>query len=737
MDRLPVRIGARVAVSRPARARSFLFLAVGGIATLCALTFVSGLTVRSREASRAAALEPVFGEIGEPGVGWTSLTQDFHGRSVLLIRLASRPGSNVRPPGLEALPAPGSLVVSRRLAAVMSAEPELRDWFASPPIVTLPREGVGSGGELRAYIGVDPDSLGSVEQRDVVNFGAARPSTKGFGWYEAAGFALFVALPAAGVLVTSSRFGRRSRNERNLALRLAGMSTAGANTVGAIEVGLPVAAGSMIAAFAYSVLLPDFMTLPVADRAVFGADARPPLVATVGVVVVVSVLAALLGAGSASRASTLARLGQLLSPGRLAGPRSLGVFAAGVVAAAAAWVRADARDPILWIAILLLGAGLPGATACTAQLVARVLARPQASLARLIAMRRIAADPQATTRIAGTVAIAVFVVGAAQPITQVLATPTLGWVATALDAGQDSVLGRVETLEVVPLELTAHHPPGVSLAVPAAALWTDDNVQGRPDTAALIATCDQLRELVEAPLPTCVDERRSLRTAGSVAAVPRQSESLMLRSADGRSQVAVDAPPAVLELPEDRLPVDASVLLPPNDPALAELPDPYIAAAYVRVRADEHAWEAARSWVIASSPAYRLENAFEASATVDSTGSWVLLGLIVTAGITALAAMLIAGDESGRRREWFGLQATGMSRSQLVTVQVVESITTGLIAMLLAVMSGIAVGAAFLQVGEESLPTNSIYPIAGIGGLAAVLVATLVTSAAVHVRARA
>lgn len=93
--------------------------------------------------------------------------------------------------------------------------------------------------------------------------------------YEAAGLALFVMLPAAGAVITASRFGRRSRHERNLAPRLTGMSTAGANAVGAIEMAAPVAAGSAVAAIAYRVLLPDFMTLPVADRAVFGADARP------------------------------------------------------------------------------------------------------------------------------------------------------------------------------------------------------------------------------------------------------------------------------------------------------------------------------------------------------------------------------------------------------------------------------------------------------------------------------
>lgn len=731
---LPFQLGVRVAVARPARARSGLFFVVGALATVCALASLSGREVRDREATRAATLEPVFGDVGEPGLGYTALTQTYHGQSVLLIRVAPH-GTNVSPPGLAELPAPGTAAVSPRLAALINDDTELRAWFGARPLTTLPRDAVGSAGELRAYIGVEPDRLGAVEQRDVVAFGAARPSTKGFGWYEAAGFALFVMLPAAGVVITASRFGRRSRNERNLALRLAGMSTAGANAVGAIEMAAPAAAGSTVAAVAYRVLLPDFTTLPVADRAVFGADARPAVSVSIVVMAVVVILAAFLGAGSATRTSRLVRLGSFLSPRRLTSPRSASVFAVGLLAVGAAWVRADPRDPILWIAILLLGIGLPGATAFAAQLVARSLTRPQAGLARLIAMRRIAADPPASARIAGTVAIAVFVVAAAQPITQVIATPTLDWVATARSAGQQSILSRAETLEAVPLELTTAPPDGVDVAVPATGLWTAGDAAGsRPDTTALIATCDELRDLVQADLPGCRAEPMRLQTAGSGDPVPLPPAGLELRAADGRSGVVIEAPSTVLTLPEDRLPIDASVLLPPGAPALAAIDHPYIAAAYLRVQADEPAWATTRGWIISSSPAYRLENAFEASATTDTTGRWALLGLIVTAGITALAAMLIAGDEAERQREWFGLRAMGMPRRQLVAIQIVESITTGITAMVLAVLGGVAVGSAFLQVGDETLSTTTVYLTASVGGLVVVVIAAAATSAAVRTR---
>ena len=60
------------------------------------------------------------------------------------------------------------------------------------------------------------------------------------------------------------------------------MSTFGANTVGAVEMAAPVAVGGVLAATLYNLLLPTYLTLPVVNRAIFGADAHPPLAAAAG-----------------------------------------------------------------------------------------------------------------------------------------------------------------------------------------------------------------------------------------------------------------------------------------------------------------------------------------------------------------------------------------------------------------------------------------------------------------------
>lgn len=735
---LPLQVGMRVMTAKPARARSALFLLVGALVTASALVCIAGFSVRQREGQRSRAIEPVFGKLGQQGLGYTALTQTYRGQPVLLSRVAGNSATKVLPPGLTSVPAPGSVVVSPRLAMLIGQDPAPRAWFGSSPTSVLTRAGVGSAGDLRAFIGVEEDQLGPVDQRAVVGFGATGNAAKGFGWYEAAGFALFVGLPAAGVMITASRFGRRSRHERHLALRLAGMSTAGASTVSAVEMALPVSVGGGLAVLAFNVLVPDFFALPVVGRSVFGADARISGWLAPAVLTAVCVMAGLLGARSATGSSTLVRLGRLLSPRRLGSPRSAFIFGVGIAAVAFAWMRKEPRDPVLWLAILLLGAGLPGATAFVAQGLARMLARPQARLATLISMRRILADPQATTRIAGTAALAVFVVVSAQPITQIIATTSRTWIAAARDAGTDTVLGRAETLEAVPLRLSAPRPGGLAAALPAAGLWTTGGVaNGRPSTTALIGTCDEVRALVEAALPTCRPESLLVRSTAPGSAVPATPDGLVLRSADGRSEVAIRQPSALLVLPDRGFPIDASVLLPPDDPALAKLANPYMSGAYMRVKADEHAWEAVRAWVIGSSPAYRLENAFEPSMTTDNTSSWVLLGLMVTAVITVLAAMLIAVDESGRRREWFALRAMGMSRLQLVRIQAIESILTGFVAMFLAVLAGIGVGSAFLRAVNESLSTTLIFVTAGVAGFIAVVVAAVATSATAHARSLA
>ncbi|MFF2956678.1 hypothetical protein ACFVVU_35705 [Kitasatospora sp. NPDC057965] len=548
---------------------------------------------------------------------------------------------------------------------------------------------------------------------------------------------LFLVMPTVALVLTASRFGRHVRTTRYQALRLLGLPAAQARLAGALETAAPVAAGAFAAALAWPFLLPDMFALPVTGRWLFGTDLRVPAWQSVLTVLGVAALAGSLGAATASGSDRASREVRFLRPVRLTSPWVALLFGAGLLLLAVAYSRHKPRDPLLWAAIVLLGAGLPSAAAWAGQRLARLLGRVEAGVVWLLAMRRMAADPQSRFRVAGMVGIAVFAVGAAQPVSQVMAQPNLPWVEQALAAGHTDLLARAETLEVVPLR-TPDPPAAVHGLVPAVALWSPAQDQAiRPAHTALVAGCRQLEELFARALPDCVGGRMMLRAGGPLAvdgepvapSPPDLNGNLLLRSTDRTRQASVPPAATTLDLPADLdTPVVAVMVLPPDDPALAELGDPFQIAAYLRVAVDVRAWEEARTWVVSSSPAFRLENAYQWSEVTDSTGNWVLLGLTVAAAITAIGALLAVTEDGGRRREWFALRALGMARGRLTAVQYTEALLAAAISAALATLASTMVGITYLRINEDHLDSRLPYLLAAGAGIAVVVLAATASS---------
>ncbi|WP_380281933.1 hypothetical protein [Kitasatospora purpeofusca] len=721
----------RAVLARQARRRVVLLALVGTIAALGILAAVGAAAVKERESARSAATVPVFGPqagfggvpvFGRPGVaetGWSELEHDYRGHTVKIVRVADPHARGPFPPGVAAWPGPGRALVSPALdRLIRSAPASVGQWFAGTDTEVLPARAVGSAGQLLAYVGVAPEELGT-QQGPLTGFGGEGGG--GFGWYPTLGSMLFLVMPAFALVLTASRFGRQVRTTRYQALRLLGLPAAHARPAGALETAAPVAAGALAAALAWPFLLPDMFALPVTGRWLFGADLRVPVGQSALVVLGVAVLAGVLGAATVSGADRAAREVRFLRPVRLTSPWVALLFGVGLLLLAVAYSRHKPRDPLLWAAIVLLGVGLPSAAAWAGQRLARLLGRVEAGVVWLLAMRRLAADPQSRFRVAGMVGIAVFAVGAAQPVSQVMAQPNLPWVAQARAAGHTDLLAKAETLEAVPLRL-AEPPAAVHGLVPAVALWSPgQDPATRPAHTALVAGCGQLQELFARPLPDCAGGRMTLRAGGLPGADGGPAQQgpagvgggLLLRSTDRMRQVSVPPAATTLDLPAGLdTPVGAVMVLPPDDPALAELGDPFRIAAYLRVAVDVPAWEEARTWVVSSSPAYRLENSYELSEVADSTGSWVLLGLTVAAGVTVLGALLAVAEDGGRRREWFALRALGMARGRLTAVQLTEALVTGVLTAALATLASTTVGVTYLRINEDHLDTSLPYLLA-------------------------
>ncbi|MER6364386.1 hypothetical protein [Kitasatospora sp. NPDC001527] len=739
----------RALLSRQARRRVVLLALAGVVAALGVLAAVGAAEVKGRENARSGAVEPLFGpQPGYGGVpvfsrpdvpetGWSQLEHRYRGHIVKIVRVADPHDRGPFPPGVTAWPRPGQALVSPALdRLIRSAPASLGQWFAGTDAEVLPAAAVGSAGQLIAYLGVTPEELGTL-QGPLTGFGSAGRS--GSGWYPALGSMLFLVMPAFALVLTASRFGRQVRTTRYRALRLLGLPAAHARAAGALETAAPVAAGALAAALAWPFLLPEMFALPLTGRWLFGADLRVPAGRSALIVLGVAVLAGALGAATASGSDRASRGVRLLRPVRLTSPWVALLFGAGLLLLAVAYSRHKPRDPLLWAAIVLLGAGLPSAAAWVGQQLARLLGRVEAGVVWLLAMRRLAADPQSRFRVAGMVGIAVFAVGAAQPVSQVMAQPHLPWVAQARAAGHTDLLAGAETLEVVPLRL-ADPPAAVHALVPAVALWSPDQDRAvRPAHAALVADCRRLEELFARPLPDCAGGRMMLRAAplpagdGQPAAQaqgrPDAGGGLLLRSADRTRQTSVAPVATTLDLPADQdTPVWAVMVLPPDDPALAELGDPFQTAAYMRIAVDAAAWEEARTWVVSSSPAYRLENSYQLSGVLDSTGSWVLLGLTASAAVTVLGALLAVAEDGGRRREWFALRALGMARGRLTAVQFTEALVAAALTVALATLASTGVTVTYLRINEDRLDSGLPYLLAAGAGMSVVVLAAAASS---------
>ncbi|ROR46992.1 ABC transporter permease [Kitasatospora cineracea] len=738
--RTALAVAWQAVVSRQGRRRVVLLVLVGAVAALGVLATFGTAVMQGREGARAAAMVPVFGPqpgqggapvFGRPGVaetGWSELEQDYRGRTVKIVRVADPAGHGPLAPGVAAWPHPGQVLLSPALERLLhDSDGQIARWFADQDIAVLPPAAVGSAGQLLAYVGVAPEEL-RTGQGALVGFGGE--GGPGFGWYPALGCMLFLVLPGFALVLTASRFGRQVRTVRYQALRLLGMPASQAWTGGAVETALPVAAGALLAVLAWPWLLPDAFALPVAGRELFGTDLRVTTAQSACTVLGLAVLAGVLGAATAAGSARSARGVRFLKPVRLTSPWVALLFGAGLLLVAVAYWRHKARDPLLWTAIVLLGAGLPSAAAWSGQRLARLLGRIEAGTVWLLTTRRLAADAQSRFRVAGMVGIAVFAVGAAQPVAQVLAQPNLPWAAQARAAGHTDLLARAETLESVPLRLE-EPPAAVRSFVPAVALWEpEQDAATRPAATALVATCPQLEALFTRPLPDCPGGRMALHRADAPPTTNGQAaKPLLVRSADLTRAQSVLPAAAELTVPDGQdAPVEATMVLPPDDPALTALGEPFHYTAYLRVPVDTAAWEDARAWVVSASPAYRLDNSYQLSEVVDGTGSWVLLGLTTAAAITLLGAVLSIAEDGGRRREWFGLRALGVPRTRLTAVQLAESALTSTVTVTLATLASTTVGAAYLRINDDHLDTSLPYLLAALAGVATVLLTALASS---------
>jgi len=319
----------------------------------------------------------------------------------------------------------------------------------------------------------------------------------------AAGGALVLALPPLVLLHQVVRFGTSARERRLAALRLAGATPREVRRLGAIEVGIPSAAGALLGVLLFWLLRAvaggirhDDVRTPsmyaqqvhrfVGNVHLVPVTVAPPWWSYVAVVVGVSLLGVAVGL-FATRAVVATPLG-LVRRGRRAAPRPWGlvvivlaiVFATSYTSAAWYDRMSDDEDQIFGVALVAMAlVGLMSLAPWLAWLTGRVAAARASSVAVVLGARRLVHDPRPAGRAAAGAGGIGLVAG--------------GWAVFVADVSGDSG-GYAGPLALVALMLLA----ALLVVVGSLAVHSVEQVVDRRPSIAALAAMGTPRSVVTA-----------------------------------------------------------------------------------------------------------------------------------------------------------------------------------------------------------------------------------------------
>lgn len=694
-------LGLRAVLQRDALRRTVLLVVGAGLAVVAGLAAVAGPQVTARERSRAAARV-----VNDPStartLGFRATEHDYQGSRVTIAEVAALEADAPLPTGLTRLPGRGEALLSPALAERIGKDPTLRRWFPGS-WSRLPREAVGSAGQLLAYVGADPSSFDrSIEvpgQGVLVDSQFARRGDSG-GRAPVLGLALFCVVPALVFVAVCARVGSGIQARRTVALRMLGVSRWGAGVVAWIEIAPWAALGGLLGWAAFHSGLRVVHELPLVHRRFFAEDAA---IAPSTAVFVVAVVTLVGGALSGLGALSAGKLGKTSRPALAHRPASRWTAAAGGIGLglfALAYLRQSSGDPILTAAIVLYGVGLPSATMVIVQLLAGRWARLPVGTSVLLGLRKLEKDPGRAVRVAGVAALAVYAVCVAQPVTQVLNAGRGNWLDAAKQARPAGIMGAVDGLTTEPLQLLGQPPAGIRAILPIVD-YTDDAAAGQRTPRALIASCSELQQVAKRPISGCVDAPLRLRTTTGREAVP-----------DGTLGIVPGA-----------IPGNADWIVPPAMAKAAGLSGHSLRGALLEVEPTLAAWQDAQAWIVASDPSYRITNFYQSNVRSSTVGLWLLLGVSTASALTLLSGAVLAFEAALlRKRELFALRAIGVSRGRLQAAQLTEGVLAGGVAIGLALIGSLGATAAYWHMlRDDPFPSLAPYGLAALAGLASIV----------------
>jgi hypothetical protein len=638
---------------------------------------------RTTEASRPTAPDPAL---------WLAVTDRYAGRDVIRVQVAALGPRPPVPPGVDRLPGPGEVVVSPALGELMRNVPDdqLRNRFPGQVIGTIGPDGLIAPAELVGIVGRTPQELratqGELEIRGIEQPGK-RISLAGFYRVLISLVAVLIVGPVVVFVAMVTRIGAARREQRFIAIRLAGATRLQTAALAATETAAAAIAGTLLGWLGFLAARPV-----VANRVTLGhgipifvEDLTAPIWQMLLVLVAVPVLAV----ATTLMALQRVQLSPLGASARLRrrSPQSwrLVPLVAGIVGT---WYSAKvSSDPAYvestlnrWLNLLsplsiLVGLALTGPLVCF--WISRGLARLSRSATTLIAARRIAADPYTTSYAVSGVALAMLV-ATLLGVSATLERAIGGDRRASLDHG-----------------VVAVHTPGVPEAS-LAPLLSSDAVVARSGAGMLVVVrCADLARVsdVTCPLP-----------ANLFGQDPQPATELFVApNLFGPAGFTEPGPEAA------GLPVQTVFV--PTDGTLA-------------------AEERVRTLAARLVPSARTVTSGDLAARTTAELAWVgaVLPPAMAFVLLVAACSLTVATVSGlmeRRRPFALLRASGVRLGELRRIVLLE---TGL-PLVITALGGVGIAMLVIYVGapreEWRLPEVSFFAGLGIGVLAALAVSAL------------
>jgi hypothetical protein len=349
---------------------------------------------------------------------WNYGEDEYAGRIVQRLDVATLAGGAPVVPGLPAMPAAGQYYASPALAALLRTVPadELADRFPGTLAGTIGEAGLESPDALTIVVGYAPDDLKSLPHTIRVAAIQAAPRGLSTSQFYQFGFALgAVALlvPMLVLIGNATRMAAARREERYAAMRLVGADRSQIIVVASVEAVVGAVFGALAGIGLYAAIRPSLAGIPLLGSRFFDHTITPTTWGFVGALLAVPVAAAVTCLISLRRVqiSPLGVTRRVTPPP----PRFwrvlplLAGLAAFIIPVLAAPADARGAPGGAVLGLVLIMAGLMFAGPWLTMVSARLLARWSGGGSRLLAARRLADNPRASFRSVSGLMLAVMI----------------------------------------------------------------------------------------------------------------------------------------------------------------------------------------------------------------------------------------------------------------------------------------------------------------------------------------